>query len=540
MTEAREDRSAAHRGALRHVDVAIVGYGPVGVTAANLLGAAGLSVVVIEREPEIYARARAISTDEEVMRIWQRIGLAEELKADMLSDKRIDFVDADGESFLDFKPVPRGNGHPSQLFIYQPALEDTLRRGVERYPNVEVWLGHESYRIVQDDDAVELLVADLERDGVRHLRATYVIAADGGSSPTRAQLGVGFEGSTYEDRWLVIDTEVLSEWPEHDRLRFHCDPARPAVDCPTPLGHHRWEFPVLPGEDEKQLATEESVWRLLDNQGITNEHVKVLRAVVYSHHVRFASRWRTGRVFLAGDAAHVMPPWIGEGMASGIRDAANLCWKLAAVLRGELPDSALDSYATERQPHVREMTRDAAIVGRVITERRRPVAAIRNTVFRNVMRIPVVSNYLRAGDWFPDPYYPQGLRVGERAATGWLPPQPWVLDEHGERLRFDDARGPEWTLLTLDRADVPASPQTPDRAWSHAGVRTLRLAPAGSAPGPDTLVDVDDALVAWMRERDAGVLVLRPDGFVFAAAPAPNLLPQSPMLTRPHRQEEPA
>jgi 3-(3-hydroxy-phenyl)propionate hydroxylase len=135
-----------------------------------------------------------------------------------------------------------------------------------------------------------------------------VIAAGGGSSPARTQLGIGFEGRTYSDCWVVVDTEVLRHWPTQDRLRFHFDPKRPAVDCPTPLGHHRWEFPVLSGEDERELVTERAVWQLLTDQGITRDEVRVLRAVSYRHHVRLAARWRVGRVFLAGDAAHVMPP----------------------------------------------------------------------------------------------------------------------------------------------------------------------------------------------------------------------------------------
>lgn len=389
-------------------DVAIVGYGPAGVTAANFLGQLGVEVVVIERDASIYSRARAIATDEEVIRIWQRLGVAERLKQDMLTEKPLEFVDHTGRSFLNFLPAPRGNGHPTQLFIYQPALEQVLRDGVDRCPNVEVLLQHECLRTRQDDNGVELLIADLGVDAFKRVRASYVIAADGGSSPTRGLLGIGFEGRTYEDRWVVIDTEVINEWPTHDRLRFHCNPERPAVDCPTPLGHHRWEFPVLPGEDEKELVTDTAVWRLLNAQGITADEVEILRAVVYSHHVRFADRWRVGRIFLAGDAAHVMPPWIGQGMAAGVRDVANLCWKIAAVVTGSLPESVLDSYEVERQPHVRKVTEAAVFFGRVITERRRPVTAARNASFRIALRLPFVGDYLRSAKWFPPPTMRRG------------------------------------------------------------------------------------------------------------------------------------
>ena len=235
-------------------DVAIVGYGPVGVTAANLLGQMGLKVVVVERDPDIYARARAISTDEEVVRIWQQVGLADQLNADMQPGDGVNFVDADGVPFARLRPVSRGNGHPPQQFIYQPALEKVLRAGVDRFPNVSVLLEHECLRVVQRNDHVELMLADLTVDEFRRIRASYVIAADGGSSAIRGQLGIGFSGGTFGERWIVIDTKVLKEWPGHDRLRFHCNPARPTVDCPTPLGHHRWEFPVRDEEDETRPA----------------------------------------------------------------------------------------------------------------------------------------------------------------------------------------------------------------------------------------------------------------------------------------------
>jgi 3-(3-hydroxy-phenyl)propionate hydroxylase len=523
-------------------DVAIIGFGPVGVTAANLLGQMGLRVLVVEREPDVYSRARAISTDEEIIRIWQRIGLADKLTADMLAGKPLTFVDAGGRTFLWFTPKTRGNGHPPQLFIYQPAVERTLRTGVDRYPNVEVLLGHDCAGLTQDADGVELSIHG--EDGHRTIRAAYVIAADGGSSPSRARLGVGFEGRTYEERWVVIDTKVKKEWPEVDRLRFHCNPARPAVDCPTPLGHHRWEFPVLPGDDEAALVTPAGVLGLLAGQGIGPEHVDVLRAVIYSHHVRFADRWRVGRVFLAGDAAHVMPPWIGQGMASGVRDADNLCWKLAAALDQSLPadlvERLLDSYETERMPHVRAITKAAVFFGHVITERRPAVAAVRDRLFRLACRLPGLGSYLRDAKWLTATAYRTGLlaaaptRRRAGSAVGQHLPQPWVLDEHGRRTRLDDALGrTTWAVM---HTGAPATrPEL--HAWRRAGVCVLELRPAGSTPGPDALVDIDNVLLDWMHPRRASALAVRPDSIVYAAAstrdPLPPPLAPTPPAARP-------
>ena len=198
-------------------DVAVIGYGPTGATAANLLGQLGLKVLVIERDPDVYGRARAISTDEEVMRVWQSVGLADRLGQDMLSDRPLNFVDADGVPFIDLKITSRGTGHPPQQFLYQPAVDQVLREGVARFPNVEVLLEHECLRVVAKGHEVELMLADLLTATFKRFRASYVIAADGGSSPTRGQLGVGYTGRTYGERWVVIDTKVLKEWECHER-----------------------------------------------------------------------------------------------------------------------------------------------------------------------------------------------------------------------------------------------------------------------------------------------------------------------------------
>ncbi len=503
-------------------DVAVIGYGPTGVTAANLLGAMGLKVIVLERDGEIFSRARAISTDEEVMRVWQRAGLAERLKEDMLTERPVAFVDAAGRSFFDACPTSRGHGHPPQMFIYQPAVEQVLRDGVERYPNVEILLRHECLRVRQDPGGVELTVAGTADDSVRRLRASYVMAADGGSSLTRAQLNIGYEGRTYEDRWVVIDTRMLQPWPEHDKLRFHCDPARPAVDCPTPLGHHRWEFPLLPGDDEKDLTTEAAVHRLVAHYGITRDQIKVLRATVYSHHVRFATRFRAGRIFLAGDAAHAMPPWIGQGMAAGVRDVANLCWKLDAVLRGRLPETLLDSYEAERKPHVKEVTRRAVFAGRIITERRPAVAAVRNKAGRVLNRVPGLAARLQDSLWIPVARYGKGFQAaGRTKASGYQVPQPYVIGADGARVLLDDVLGGGWLVLRTRSAALQP-------AWDRLGLPHLTVTSADSRPAAGTVVDTEGILLRWMGRHRAAVLVLRPDGYVYAAAPAGALLPPPP------------
>jgi 3-(3-hydroxy-phenyl)propionate hydroxylase len=419
--------------------------------------------------------------------------------------------------------TPRGCGHPAQQFLYQPAVDHVLREGVARFGNVEVLVEHECLRVQNagDSESVELMLADLRTDTFKRLRASYVIAADGGSSPTRGLLGVGYTGRTYTERWVVIDTKVIREWDGHDRLRFHCNPARPTVDCPTPLGHHRWEYPAHASEDEKKLVTDEAVWEVLHEQGITEDHVKILRAVIYSHHVRVADRWRVGRIFMAGDAAHAMPPWIGQGMSAGVRDAANLCWKLAAVVGGQAPDSLLDTYQIERKPHVTKVTRRAVRNGRLITERRKTLVLLRNHVLRALTRLPGVLAGGQKLIWIPEARYPAGFfAANAAAAVGWQLPQPWVTDAAGQRLRLDDVIGRRWAVMYFGPA--PAGTEH----WERLGALSLSVTSHG--PAASTVCDDDGALIRWLRGKQAAAVVLRPDGFIYAAAAPGRPLPAPP------------
>lgn len=257
-------------------------------------------------------------------------------------------------------------------------------------------------------------------------------------------------------------------------------------------------------------------------QHITRDEVKILRAVVYCHHVRVADRWRVGRIFLAGDAAHAMPPWIGQGMCAGVRDAANLCWKLAAVLNGQAPDALLDSYQTERKPHVTEVTRRAVLVGRIITERNKVIAAVRNRAGRALMRLPAAMARLQKLLWIPHARYVGGfLATGHRAA-GWQVPQPWVVDLKGEIVRLDDVLGGQWTLLYT--AEPPAGSQ----AWTDFGVLTVRLTGSNSGPHLGAIVDCDGSLLRWLQRKNAAAVVLRPDGFIYGAAQSGRSLPPPP------------
>jgi 3-(3-hydroxy-phenyl)propionate hydroxylase len=218
-----------------------------------------------------------------------------------------------------------------------------------------------------------------------------------------------------------------------------------------------------------------------------------------------------GRVFLAGDAAHAMPPWIGQGMSAGVRDVANLCWKLAAVIRGQAPDSLLDSYQDERKPHVTEVTRHACFVGRIITERNPVIAAMRNHVFRTLSRVPGVDAVLVKMAWIPDARYEDGFfATGRHPAVGWQIPQPWVTDDTGNLVRLDDLLSGQWAVLHT------GTPPGGTQAWTELGARTVEI--------------TEPSLVRWLRRKEATAAVVRPDGFVYAASQSGHSLPVPPAI----------
>ena len=269
---------------------------------------------------------------------------------------------------------PRGlYGHSSLGTFYQPDFERVLLKGLARFPSVRVAFEHEATNLVQNAKGVTLSIAT--PSGATTVEADYVVACDGGASPTRERLGVRLVGSTYSERWLVVDANVKNHSVK--QITFTCDPRRPRVELPAVGERVRWEFMQLPGESEETLKRDETI-RALVAEAAGAVSFEIERKAVYTFHARVAEHWRRGRVFLAGDAAHLMPPFAGQGMNGGMKDASNLAWKLAAVLRGLAPDAILDTYEVERAPVVRKMVEVSRRLGAVIMPTNRIAAAARD------------------------------------------------------------------------------------------------------------------------------------------------------------------
>jgi 3-(3-hydroxy-phenyl)propionate hydroxylase len=538
-------------------DVIVVGLGPTGLTLAHLLGRRGLSILALEREPKFYGNARAVYTDDECMRVFQAAGVAAALEADMLLDTPVQWVLEDGSVLAQLRRTDRPFGWAISNFFYQPYLETKMERLLARHPNVTVLRGRELVNFAQDGEGVVVdhaasagsqygqapAASPKLSDSVR-ARAQWLVACDGGRSGVRNSLGIKMAGKSFPEPWLVVDIRAKEGedcFRHMPYFNFHCDPKAPTVSCPQPNGHHRFEFLLMPGQTKEQMEDPATV-RALIARHIDVDKVEVLRRLVYTFNALVAERWRDGRVLLAGDAAHMTPQFMGQGMSSGVRDAHNLAWKLDAVLRGGADPKLIDTYESERKPHAKEMI-DISVGMKNFVSLANPVQAkLRNVVLKTLLRMPKVGDYLREARFKPPPTYPQGAYFGlprrrRNGAEGRPIPQPQVRTYDGRRALLDDVLGEEFALVGC-AADPRSGLDAKTLARLEAlGARFVALYPYGGRPqgnevpkdsSASALVEVEDLAgdgIAWFRSAGAkkgAVAVVRPDKFVYALTPAAN------------------
>jgi len=348
-------------------DVAIIGYGPTGAVLANLLGRRGWKVDVFERSREPLHAPRAVHFDAEVMRVFQQIAVADGLLADVLPIKGMHFLNGDGRSIFQFDAsvADQPLGWPQGFMFHQPDLERALRAGVQRYANVRPQLGHEVVQVAATADGTSALIEVDGPDGRRAVQARYVIGCCGARSITRAAIGGGVIDYGFNQEWLVLDL-VLQRSIELPQVTVqYCEPARPSSYVVMPGQRRRFEFMVMPGESAETMLDPATIASLLTRWLQPGDYA-IERAAVYAFHALVAERWRMGPLLIAGDAAHQMPPFLGQGMCAGVRDAANLAWKLDLVLSGAARDSLLDTYQSERIAHVRATVEDDILLGSII------------------------------------------------------------------------------------------------------------------------------------------------------------------------------
>ena len=424
--------------AARHYDVAVVGLGPVGATLANLLGICGVKTLVLERESAIHDLPRAVHFDDEVMRVFQTIGVAHDVAAVSRVNPGMRFVDPEGELLLDW-PRPQGigpQGWNTSYRFHQPDLERILRQALTRFDTIEVRTGTTCVHISDQGPWVQLQIEDTGNGCSETVSANYVVGCDGARSFVRNTIGAGHDDFGFNERWLVVDVLLTKPRPDlGDHTIQYCDPARPSTYVRGPGNRRRWEIALREDESCKQTASDAAVWNFLA-RWLTPGEADLERRAVYEFRSVITSRWRSGGVLLAGDAAHQTPPFMGQGMCAGIRDAANLAWKLAACACGAADDSLLDSYETERIPHVREYIETAARLGRLINTS--------NTSAALEAAFPQADGSARMASISP-PLGP-GVQPDDAPPAGHLSPQPQLS---GGAL-IDDVCGYRFALIVED------------------------------------------------------------------------------------------
>src|SRR5271166_555028 len=469
-------------------DVAIVGYGPVGATLANLLGVAGLSVTVIERYSEPYTLPRATHIDGEAMRVLQAAGLAQEVAPTLGLHPRMQFVNAEGRLLLDWRrPTQAGpTGWRDNNRFHQPALEQILRRGLARFSGHKVLVDCEFDGIHEEDDRVAALYTRSTDGTSGEVHARYLVGCDGANSPVRELIGSPLEALGPADRWLVVDVQLGEPVPTLASGTVQiCDPSRPITSIECVGGRHRWEIKVMPGDDIASFAEPDNVWARL-KPWITPQQARIERAVLYTFRAVIAQSWRRGRILLAGDAAHQTPPFLGQGLCAGVRDAANLAWKLQWVLKGLAPQSLLDSYAQEQAPHVRAFIQEAIRIGSIIQETDPRAAARRD---EELIERPQMLSSIR-------PSLGPGLQENWPRPAGTLSQQPILSDGR----RMDDTAGLRFVVLG-PRDILDGVSQVTREIWQRA----------------DALILHDEGR-DYLAELGCKWAIVRPDRYILAAA----------------------
>jgi 3-(3-hydroxy-phenyl)propionate hydroxylase len=502
-----------------HTQVVIIGSGPTGLTLANLLGRAGIGVMLVERHATTVQEPRAVSIDDESLRTMQACGAIGAVLSGVVPGYGSHYHGPDGRCFARVEPTGTPFGYPRRNAFRQPVLEGQLRDNLARYPSVETRFGWQLTGLADLDARVRVELA--APDGTAQtVTCDYLVGCDGASSRVREGLGITLGGTTFDERWLIVDLEGNRNTLKHTKV--FCDTRRPCITLPGPDQTRRFEFKLLPGEREEDLLRPDTVAALLDSHG-ADPQARIRRKVVYHFHARVAETWSRGRVFLAGDAAHLTPPFAGQGMNSGIRDAQNLAWKLAAVLRGLAGPGLLDSYAQERRDHVWAMIRLALRMGKVISPPSRLAGWATRAAFTALRVWPPASDYMLQMKYKPKPRFTEGFvlpagRTG-RALVGRLFPQPMVRTGDGKEVLLDEMLGEGFAVLACTRTPAALAAHLAHPVWRALSVRVVAAVGAAVPPvgGVEVVIDAGGALAAVLGADCATIVLLRPDRYVAAA-----------------------
>jgi 3-(3-hydroxy-phenyl)propionate hydroxylase len=504
-------------------DVVIVGAGPVGLTLANILGLQGVHTLVVDERPSIIDYPRGVGLDDEAIRTFQSIGLVDRILPHTVPNQILRFFDGNRRLLAEMAPPDARFGWPKRNGFVQPMVDAELLGGLERFDHVEVAWNRRMEGCTETDNGATVEFAD----GHEPVRARYVVGSDGGRSVTRRLMGVSFDGTTSSTRWLVID--CANDPLGHPNSEVGADPARPYVSISIAHGIRRFEFMIHGDESDEEAEDPAFVRSMLARLVPHPERVDIIRHRVYTHHSRIAGAFRKGRLMLAGDAAHLMPVWQGQGYNSGIRDAANLGWKLAAVINGHADDALLDTYDVERRKHARAMIDLSTLVGRVISPTNRRVAALRDRVIHAASVVPTLKRYILEMRFKPMPRYEQGAVFhaeprSETSPTGTLFIQPRVDTREQQNVLLDDVLGTGFAVLCWSNNPRAFLGDEVFGRWKALGASFIAARPMTQLrwtghDDPDVVVvgDRTGALKSWFDTHTDSVLFLRPDRCIAGA-----------------------
>ncbi|XOV86772.1 MAG: bifunctional 3-(3-hydroxy-phenyl)propionate/3-hydroxycinnamic acid hydroxylase [Pseudomonadota bacterium] len=488
---------------MSEADVIIVGAGPTGSVLSILLGLAGHQVLVLERDPEVYPLPRAVHMDHEIVRVMQQVGILPDFLPHTSPVSDYIFQNAAGEVLLQVAGGNRlaNSGHPASVMFVQPELETLLRQRMGQITGIKAVFGANVTRIIEGSTPG---VEYEHPGGTETVRASYLIGCDGASSLVRQTLAPKIVDLGFDEPWVVIDTQIKTRLDlPHDTAYQFCEPARPTTCVPAGPGRRRWEFMLLPNETPEQMREPEAIWPLLARWG-NPDSLELIRIAVYRFHALMVEQWRFGNILLAGDAAHQTPPFMGQGLCSGIRDAVNLAWKLDRVLNDKSTDALLDTYAAERAPHFRHVVETSIGMGRLVCEQDPAAAAVRDRTMLEARKAG--KQGLGASQQGQVAPLTAGAIDNSTAGAGLLFPQPEVSVD-GVTARMDDILGCGVRLFVQDPGLMPDQDQL--RQLGITGVvlgagQTVETGPPGAA--------------SWLKHHGCTAALVRPDHYVFGTA----------------------
>ena len=506
-------------------DIAIVGAGPVGLMIANYLGQCGVNVTLVEKLDSLIDYPRAIGLDDESLRTFQAVGLADNVLPHTTPWHAMRFMTPKGRCFADIQPKTDEFGWSRRNAFIQPLADRVLFEGLQRFDNVKVLFGRELEGFEQSDSGVQLTLKNAEGRSER-LQAKYLIGCDGGNSLVRRSLDISFEGKTAPNQWIVVD--IANDPLSTPHVYLCCDPVRPYVSAALPHGVRRFEFMVMPGETEAELSKPENMRKLLAKVLPDPDRIELIRSRVYTHNARLAGRFRQGRVLLAGDAAHIMPVWQGQGYNSGMRDASNLAWKLSRVIKGLASDRLLDSYELERRDHAKAMIDLSVLAGHVLAPPKRWQGTLRDGVSWLLNYVPPVKRYFVEMRFKPMPQYTRGALIvpSEKSSpVGKMFIQPKVLTDAGATVLLDEVIGENFAIVAWGCDPTWGLTAAQIAQWKTLGTRFIQVLPdvqlrAPSDAGNDVIRvgDSTGRLREWFARGSSSIALLRPDRFLAGLA----------------------